>query len=485
MSKIIINNNRYAKLEEEDAAFLSKVNKLLSFKPAGIEYSPAYKNTGWDGVTYVMNKKKEFPIGVINTVLDFYKENQKAIELVDQRPAYKASKPLDISKKLKEMNRVPRDYQEEVANLVLNERRGIVRGATGCGKSIIAALITAKLNKPTNIYVIGLDLLKQFYDLFSQIFDEPIGLVGGGVCKIERINIVSLWTVARALELSDKDLFVLDEKVDKEDFDVSNKQKIIKMLDESKVSILDECHICGCSTAQSLYKNIDPESIYGLSGTPWRDDGGDLLITGILGEKIIDINADRLIKAGVLVPPIIKFVKVPSIYLTGTTYQQIYKEYIVESEIRNKLIVENTKKLVEKGYPTLTLFKNIRHGEILLEMMQNDGIKVEMLNGKDSMDRRSRVKEMLDKGEIDVLLASTILDIGFDAPVLSGLVLCGGGKSSIRALQRIGRVIRSFPGKKRACIVDFYDQVKYLKSHSRERMQIYKSERGFTVIDGK
>jgi superfamily II DNA or RNA helicase len=114
--------------------------------------------------------------------------------------------------------------------------------------------------------------------------------------------------------------------------------------------------------------------------------------------------------------------------------------------------------------------------------MQAAGIKCEILSGKDTLKRRTEVKEMLDKREIDVLLASTILDIGFDAPILSGLVLCGSGKSSVRCLQRLGRVIRSFPGKKRAIIIDFYDQERYLKAHSKARYNIYKSEKGFNIL---
>ncbi len=485
MSKLIIKNNRFAKLEEPDATFLNKVNKLLSFKPEGVEYSPAYKNTGWDGVTYLM-KKGEFYLGLAPMVEEFYQDNNKPLLIEDLRPEYRPAKPLDIRPKLKEIGKIPRDYQEEVANLVLTNRRGIIRAATGAGKSLIAALITAKLNKPTCIVVIGLSLLSQFKKTMEEIFEEEIGVVGGGICEIRRINIVSMWTLAKALDISDKDLFILDESVDKEKFDESNKIKIIKMLDEARVIQLDECHSCSTNSFMQIIKGAhNLESIYGLSGTPYRDDGTDLIATGILGDKIIDINADRLIKAGVLVQPIIKFVSVPACYVKGTTYQQIYKEYVIENEIRNKLIVENTKKIVDKGYPTLVLFKNISHGEILLQMMLDAGIKVEMLNGKDSIERREAVKEMIDRGEINVLLASTILDIGFDAPVLSGLVLCGGGKSSIRALQRIGRVIRSFPGKKRAVIVDFYDQVKYLKHHSKARYQIYKSEKGFEILPFK
>jgi len=70
-------------------------------------------------------------------------------------------------------------------------------------------------------------------------------------------------------------------------------------------------------------------------------------------------------------------------------------------------------------------------------------------------------------------------------PELNALVLCGGGKSSIRALQRIGRVIRAFPGKNFAAVVDFFDQARFLKKHSMIRYDIYSSEPGFKVIKCK
>jgi len=141
--------------------------------------------------------------------------------------------------------------------------------------------------------------------------------------------------------------------------------------------------------------------------------------------------------------------------------------------------------LLNKNYTPLVLFKQINHGNILLEKLQNAGIKCEMLYGNDTIERRNEVKEMLISKKISVILASTIFDLGVDIPELNALVLCGGGRSSIRALQRIGRVIRAFPGKKFAAVVDFYDQVKFLKKHSVIRYDIYSSEPGFKVIKCK
>ncbi len=105
-----------------------------------------------------------------------------------------------------------------------------------------------------------------------------------------------------------------------------------------------------------------------------------------------------------------------------------------------------------------------------------------LLSGKDSSDERAAAKAQLENGEINCIIASRIFDIGIDLPSLSGLVVASGGKSSVRALQRIGRVIRKFPGKKQAAIIDFNDSAVFLDKHSLARRKIYLSEEGFEVI---
>jgi superfamily II DNA or RNA helicase len=83
------------------------------------------------------------------------------------------------------------------------------------------------------------------------------------------------------------------------------------------------------------------------------------------------------------------------------------------------------------------------------------------------------------------LVASKIFDQGVDIPELDALILAGSGKSSGRALQRIGRVIRLSKGKEKAVVVDFFDNCKYLKDHSESRIKIYESEPGFNIIKRK
>ena len=80
-------------------------------------------------------------------------------------------------------------------------------------------------------------------------------------------------------------------------------------------------------------------------------------------------------------------------------------------------------------------------------------------------------------GFTDVLVASKIFDQGVDIPELDALILAGSGKSTGRALQRIGRVIRKYPGKEKAIVIEFMDNCKYLKNHSEVRMESIKPKK--------
>jgi superfamily II DNA or RNA helicase len=483
MTKLIVLNNKKCQIVSDDASLIRRLRVKLSFKMTGVEYTPAYKN-GWSGITYLLSKNNKFDLGLLHKVKDFLANNAVNYAIDDLRPPKEIFAPIDLSETLAKYDLVPRDHQLRILDAVDKSDRGIIRAATGSGKTVCIALVTAKFNKPTIVYVIGLDLLDQFHKLFSKLFNEEIGYIGNGICEPKRITIASIWTIGKALNLDDESIIQDDDEFEKE-IPVNNKEKILNCLSEAKVHILDECHVATTKTINEIYKNIDPEYIYGFSGTPFRDDNTDLLVNGVLGEKIIDVSASELIEKGLLAQPVIKFIAVPRMSATTAPYQTVYKDYIVDNIERNNLIIKAVQDLLNKKYTPLVLFKQIRHGSILLELMQNAGIKCAMLYGNDPLDRRSEVKDMLINKDINVILASTIFDLGVDIPSLSALVLCGGGKSSIRALQRIGRVIRMYKNKKYAAIVDFYDQVKFLKKHSMRRYSIYSSEPGFRVIKCK
>ena len=179
-------------------------------------------------------------------------------------------------------------------------------------------------------------------------------------------------------------------------------------------------------------------------------------------------------------PPEIHFINVPPMRGVGSKYHDVYRNYIVENEKRNELICSAAKKLVRSGKKVLILVVRVSHGNILLDKL-NDEFSVDFLDGKKSGSDRMDAIDAMKNGDLDILIASKIFDQGVDIPELDALILAGSGKSSGRALQRIGRVIRTNPGKSRAIVVEFFDNCKYLREHSLKRIEIYKSEPGFLI----
>jgi superfamily II DNA or RNA helicase len=488
MAKIIIKGSTSQIIEESDVEHILALDKHLSFFVQGSEHTAAFRGylnrdgdfVKWDGFKKLLTPTLQFATGLVDRVKDFYQAANKEITIVDKRPAKSVGTEINILDNLKKIGKEPYPYQMEILDVIDKNDRGIIKVATGGGKSLIAGLITAKLGKKTIIYVIGKDLLYQFHDFFSSIFDEPIGIIGDGKCEIHNINIASIWTIGQAIGIKKKDI-LLDSDDDEEAVSENKYVNILKMMKESKLHIIDECHMSACETIQQVFKKSTAEHIYGLSGSPWRDDGADLLIESILGKYIVNIAASRLIKEGYLAQAIIRFrVTPPYPYELERVYPSIYKKYVVENDVRNGLVLEGAKALVAKGYQTLVLFSSLKHGKILYDVFKNH-LNCAILDGSNSKEEREKVKKDLMEHKIDCVLASRIFDIGVDIPSLSGLVIACGGKSTVKALQRVGRVIRKYPGKKFAVIIDFADQAPYLDNHSRTRFRIYTSEDGFDV----
>lgn len=489
MSKISIQSNTCIITEESDTGFLWALDRELSFDVQGAKYMAAYRGyynkdgqyVKWDGKQRLLKDNLEFSTGLLQRVEEFYKKDNRPCQVIDRRPPKLPEKSIDIINRLKQLGKDPYPYQLETVEATKLRDHGIIRLATGGGKTIVAALMTANFGKQTIIYVIGKDLLYQIHQLFTSLFDQKIGIIGDGLCEIHDINVASIWTVGQAVGLK-KSNIAEDSLDDEKELDPQKYKDVRAMMQSAKVHIFDECHVAACKTIQEISNNINPEYIYGMSASPWRDDGADMLIECVLGRTIVNIPASDLISQGYLVKPIIKFLKVPPYTEKGKKhFQTIYKNYVVDNQVRNSYIVRGAEKLVEQGYQTLVLYNSVQHGVLLYEELVKR-LPCVLLSGKDNLEIRNGAKNNLESGKINCIIASRIFDIGIDLPSLSGLVIAGSGKSSVRALQRIGRVIRKYPGKKQSAILDFYDQAPFLKDHAIRRKKIYCSEPGFEVI---
>ena len=76
----------------------------------------------------------------------------------------------------------------------------------------------------------------------------------------------------------------------------------------------------------------------------------------------------------------------------------------------------------------------------------------------------------------------------FDGAAAGAGIFAGGGKSSTRALQRVGRIIRpdeNDPLKTVAYIEEIHDHVKWLDHHAKARRRILATEEEFVIKDNR
>ncbi len=464
----------------KDIEIVDALDKVTSFYVEGYQYTKAFKvgwfdkYTGefkhWDGKKHLLTQKMVFPTGLLSRVKDFFNLYKVNYILDDKRKTPITLNRLPIKKY------IPRNYQVEAFNAAIKNERGMIRVGTGGGKTLIAAMIMAHYNLPGIIYVVGKDLLYQFHKEIEKALGIKIGIIGDGKCIIRKINICSVWTAATAFNLKTK-VSLDDEDWAPEVKEVSakNKKNIKKVIENSIVNIFDEAHFLATDTIQSIYKTSkNCRYLFGLSGSPWRDDGADLLIESICGPRIYKKTASELIKEGFLVQPKIVLFEVPPIKGLPNHYGSIYSQYITKNDIRNDMIVDAARNLIKMGRRILILVRYISHGNDLAKRLYD--IPLYFVNGEVDSDTREEVKDAFERGHYKCLIASSVFDIGIDIPSLDGLILAGGGKSSVRALQRIGRVIRKAENKKDAIVVELIDNAKFLDKHSAIRISVYETE---------
>lgn len=474
-------NNVYCQINNlKDIDVIDKLDHKLSFYVNGYQFTQAYKSRRWDGKSHLVTSALKFQTGLLPHVEDILTKCNVQYELQDHRQNIILGKPLQLLDTYFQL----RDYQLDIVNAAIKNKNGLIKAATGAGKSACIAKLVGDLNIKTVIYVVSLDLLYDMHKNIEKALGIECGIVGDGHCTIKKITVATPWTVVHAYD-KEYNPFDDEEIKSKDSLDQFSKIKIQKMVEASQMFIIDECQFLAAESIQLITKaSKNARYRLGFSGTPWRDGGDDILLEAATGRQIIDINATTLINRKVLVPPKIFFFEVPS--LSGFErferhpYPKIYDACVVENQIRNDMIIESAVKLHTKGRKILILVKRKKHGLKLLDMIPKH-IKAYYLDGDASTDERKAAKELFNMDGLDIIIASSIFDQGIDLPKLDALILAGSGKSSTRALQRIGRVIRGAEGKTDAIVVDFVDSAPYLYEHSRKRWNIYKTEPAFQI----
>ncbi len=409
-------NNSYSKLTglapEQDKEFRKALSYTLDAKASYFSGSRRSRTR------CLVDKAGNFPTGLLHKIPAGYYE-----KVLDCRLS-----PRSLTK---DTSLIGGSYpwQRMALSQAVIKGRGIISAPTGTGKSRVIALIAQFFGLKILIVVPTIEIKKQLQDLLKEFQNVTI----------ENIDSNALGRLT--------------------DFDCL---------------IIDEAHHVAAKTYHKLNKTAWKGIYYRffLTATPFRNNKDEnMLFEAIAGQVIYKLDYHEAIKKGYICSIEAYYYELPKVPTDAYTWQEVYKEFIVNNGLRNSQIANLLTSLHGSRKHTLCLVKEVKHGKILSEITG-----LPFVSGVDE-DSRIWIKRF-NEGALKVLIGTTgILGEGVDTKPCEYVVIAGLGKAKSHFMQQIGRAVRRYEGKESAKVILFKDRShKFLLRHFKEQCKILKDE---------
>ena len=265
--------------------------------------------------------------------------------------------------------------------------------------------------------------------------------------------------------------------------------------------IVDEFHHAAAPTYQGLLNHFKPKILLGLTATPERMDGKNVL-DYFNGRIASEIRLPEAIERKLLCPfqyfGVSDDVDLSNIRWTRGGYDkaELNKVFSLNRAVAEK----RAGHIVNSLYRYVTDINTVRglgfcvsveHAEFMEEYFSSKGIPCMSLTGTSSDKERNEARQRLVSGEIRFIFVVDLYNEGVDIPEVDTILFLRPTESLTIFLQQLGRGLRLSEGKECLTVLDFIGQAnkKYnfeekfaaLLSHSNHSMQ-YEVKKGFVSL---
>jgi superfamily II DNA or RNA helicase/HKD family nuclease/diadenosine tetraphosphate (Ap4A) HIT family hydrolase len=334
----------------------------------------------------------------------------------------------------------PHDIQREVLNLLNATREegnsaGLIVLATGLGKTWLAAFDSDRPEFKRVLFVAHREeILGQARATFRRI--RPSSHLGtySGQEKDPAAEVLfaSIQTLGRMRHL---------RQFERDTFDYI---------------VVDEFHHAAASTYRKLIDYFQPKFLLGLTATPERTDGGDLL--SLCQENLV-YRCDFVdgIEGGWLCP--FRYLGVPddvdytNIPWRGTHFDEEALTQAVATQKRAQNVLDQFNE--HRGERALGFCCSKVHADFMAKYFLERGIgAVAVHSGPESAPRADSL-ERLQRGELDIVFAVDMFNEGVDLPSVDTVIMLRPTESSILWTQQFGRGLRKTEGKDHLRVIDY------------------------------
>jgi superfamily II DNA or RNA helicase/HKD family nuclease len=312
-------------------------------------------------------------------------------------------------------------------------RAGLVVLATGLGKTWLSAFDS--IDFPRVLFVAHRDeILQQALRTFRAIRpNDRLGMFTGDEKDHDaKVLFASIQTLQRRDHLA---------KFDPQAFDYI---------------IVDEFHHAAAATYRRIIRHFEPQFLLGLTATPERSDGGDLL--ALCDENLVfRCNVGDGVARGRLcpfhyygIPDLVDYSNIP---WRSSKFDEEELTRRVATQARAANALEQWRKL--GGGRTLGFCVSQRHADFMAKYFAEAGVVSAAVHSGPSSAPRSESLARLERGELDVLFAVDMFNEGLDIRGIDTVLMLRPTESKILWLQQIGRGLRKSPGKQQLRIIDY------------------------------
>lgn len=242
----------------------------------------------------------------------------------------------------------------------------VAKAPTGFGKTVVTMPLIAQARTTTLIVVHKEDIEDQWRDAltkFLKLKPSDIGLVKGDICNYKDKKVV----IAYVQSICKKDRYP---------------EALYKYFG---LVIFDEVHKLGAEEFSQTAWRFSAYQVVGLSATPYRKDGRDILITAHIGTIMIDIKQIQLVPKIIAAHTRYQIPLVPRWNPEKGRQEMVLMphdagrlggliKHMREDKARNAIICDFIKKCVDHGRYSIIFSENKDHLKILFEQLVTYGI---------------------------------------------------------------------------------------------------------------
>ncbi|MBO4797188.1 MAG: DUF3427 domain-containing protein [Candidatus Methanomethylophilaceae archaeon] len=344
----------------------------------------------------------------------------------------------------------PYPYQQEILNDLETERevfgsyRNLVVAATGTGKTIVSAIdyrdFAARSESSRLLYIAHrIDILKKSLDTFRAVLRRPNF---GGLCD------------GTHDPLDQDHVFMTVSSFES--------RKIVGMIppDYYDYVVVDETHHIAAKSYGRIL-SLAPKILLGLTATPERTDGMDIL-RYYNGRIASEIRLPDAINRGLLVPFHYFAVTDPA-DLKGVRFERgrfsaadLENLYVGrDARVEAVLGALNRYQPDTDGIRGIGFCVSIRHAEYMAEKFREAGIPSLSVTAGTDPDVRSDAPAELASGNVNFLFTVDLYNEGVDIPEINTVLFLRPTESLTVFIQQLGRGLRRSPGKTELTVLDF------------------------------